>query len=125
MNSVFANHSEEEEIYPLTVKEIKEAQEIDKTLLKSFILDLDKCLLKTQHNEKYNILLVENMHVLCKDGKIVIPQSLQNRAVSWYHHYLQHPGSTRLEETLRAVMYWNDMRSTVQKTLKLLILSDQ
>ena len=118
MNSVFANHSEEEEIYPLTVKEIKEAQEIDKTLLKSFILDLDKCLLKTQNKEKYNILLVENMHVLCKDGKIVIPQSLQNRAVSWYHHYLQHPGSTRLEETLRAVMYWNDMRSTIRKHVK-------
>jgi hypothetical protein len=30
--------------------------------------------------------------VLCKEDKIVIPASLQHRAVSWYHHYLQHPG---------------------------------
>ncbi len=77
MNSVFANHSKEEEIYPLTITEIKEAQEVDKHFLNSFIQDLDISLLKT-HKEKYDILLVENMHVLCKDGKIVIPQSLQN-----------------------------------------------
>jgi hypothetical protein len=41
-----------------------------------------------------------------KDGKLVIPNDLQHRAISWYHHYLQHPGSTRLEETIRASMYW-------------------
>jgi hypothetical protein len=30
MNNVFANRSEEEEIYPLTVKEIAEAQMLDR-----------------------------------------------------------------------------------------------
>jgi hypothetical protein len=34
-NQVFANHSEEDEIYPLTVKEIVEAQKAD-TKLKQF-----------------------------------------------------------------------------------------
>ena len=47
--------------------------------------------------------------VLNKDGKLVIPKSSQHRAVSWYHHYLQHPGNTRLEEMLRAVMYWTNI----------------
>ncbi len=32
MNQVFANHSEEDEIYPLTVKEIVEAQKADSKL---------------------------------------------------------------------------------------------
>ena len=32
MNHVFANHSEEDEIYPLTAKEIVEAQQADITL---------------------------------------------------------------------------------------------
>jgi hypothetical protein len=32
MNEVFANHSEEDEIYPLTVKEIIEAQKADNKL---------------------------------------------------------------------------------------------
>ena len=34
MNSVFANHSEEDVIYPLTVKEIAEAQEADPNIHK-------------------------------------------------------------------------------------------
>ncbi len=49
--------------------------------------------------------LVENIKVLCKDGKLGIPKDLQDQAVAWYHHYLQHPGSTRLEETLHSAMY--------------------
>ncbi len=44
--------------------------------------------------------LNENTKVLCKEDKLIIPVSLQHRAVSWYHHYLQHPGHSRLEELL-------------------------
>jgi hypothetical protein len=43
--------------------------------------------------------------ILCKDGKLVISNDLQDRAVAWYHHYLQHPGSTHLEEMLPSAMY--------------------
>ena len=42
-------------------------------------------------------------------------KSLQHRAVAWYHHYLQHPGHTRLEETLKAAMYWTGMHHTIRK----------
>jgi hypothetical protein len=62
--------------------------------------------------------LVEDAQVLCKDGKIVIPKVLQNCAVSWYHHYLQHPGHTHLEETLHATMYWKGMRCTIWSHVK-------
>jgi hypothetical protein len=50
--------------------------------------------------------LIENTKVLCKEDKLIIPASLQHRAVSWYHHYLQHPGHSRLEETMRSMKYW-------------------
>ncbi len=106
MNSVFANHSEEEENFPLTVKEIAEAQ------------GLDKFFKATTIKEKYDKTLIKNTPVFCKNGKLVIPRSLQHRAVSWYHHYLQHPGNTRLEETLRAAMYWKHMHSTVRSYVK-------
>jgi hypothetical protein len=49
---------------------------------------------------------------------MVIPKVLQRRAVSWYHHYLQHPGHTRLEETLHAAMYWKGMRNTIRSHVK-------
>ncbi len=37
----------------------------------------------------------------------------------WYHHYLQHPGRTRLEETKKAAIYWKGMRNTIQSKMKL------
>jgi hypothetical protein len=38
--------------------------------------------------------------------------------VMWYHHYLQHPGHTRLEETINAAMYWKGMRTTIRSITK-------
>eukprot|EP00804_Cyclotella_cryptica_P013500 CCRYP_017224-RA/>CCRYP_017224-RA protein AED:0.45 eAED:0.45 QI:3/-1/0/1/-1/0/1/0/112 len=102
MNQVFANRNEEDSIYPLTIREIAEAQQEDESLL----------------NKGYSTQLVENIKILCKDGKMVIPKSLQHRAVAWFHHYLQHPGTTRLEETLRLSMYWKGLRTTVQSHVK-------
>ena len=36
----------------------------------------------------------------------------------WYHHYLQHPEETRLEETLRATMTWAGLRKSVHEYTK-------
>ena len=92
---MFATHGEEDEIYPLTIIEIAKAQK-ERSNLKIYY----------KHNAKtpekgMSFQLIENTKVLCKEDKIVIPASLQHRAVSWYHHYLQHPGHSRLEETKR------------------------
>ena len=106
MNLVFANCSKEEVIYPLTVNEIAEAQLSDPSIQK---LASDK---------RYTMRLVENTQVLCKGTAMVLPTALHHRAISWYHHYLQHPGATCLEETLRAAMYWTGMRSTIRKYVK-------
>jgi hypothetical protein len=53
--------------------------------------------------------------VLCKNGKLMIPTSLRHRAVS---HYLQHPGHSRLEETMRSMMYWKGMHTTIWRYVK-------
>ena len=106
MNFVFANSSEDNAIYPLTVPEIADVQNDDATIKK----------LSTSDNFSYE--LIDNVKILCKDGKLVIPNKLQDRAVGWYHHYLQHPGTTRLEETLRSAMYWKGMRRSVRAHVK-------
>jgi hypothetical protein len=36
----------------------------------------------------------------------------------WYHHYLQHHGNTRLEETMKAAIYWKGMRNSIQSITK-------
>ena len=66
MNFVFANHSEENSIYPLTTKEIAESESKDAQLVT----------LTTQ--DSYSTQLGENIKVLCRDGKLVIPKDLQN-----------------------------------------------
>ena len=90
----------------MTVPEIAEAQ------------DDDVMIKKLSKNKDYSYELIDNVKILCKDGKLVIPNNLQNRAVGWYHHYLQHPGTTRLEETLRSAMYWKGMRRSVRAHVK-------
>ncbi len=64
------------------------------------------------------INLIENTTCVCKDGRLVIPKPLQVHAVKWYHPYLQHPGHTRLEETMNTAMYWKGMRTTIRSLTK-------
>ena len=88
MIHVFANRSEEDEIFPLTMKEIVEAQKADPIL---------KHLFKSNAvlSKGLELQLVENKGCICHVGKLVIPKQLQRRATIWYHHYLQHPKHTR------------------------------
>jgi hypothetical protein len=107
MNEVFANRSDEDEIYPLTTVEFAEAQRADASLKHFF-----KC--NAVFDQGLEIKLIENTTCVCKDGRLVIPKPLQVCAVKWYHHYLQHPGHTRLEETMNAAMYLKGMRTTIR-----------
>jgi hypothetical protein len=97
LNEVFANRSDEDEIYPLTTVKIAAAQWADASL---------KHLLK--HNEVIDqgleIKLIDDTTCVCKDGRLVIPKPLQVHAVKWYHHYLQHPGHTHLKETMNTAI---------------------
>jgi hypothetical protein len=111
MNEVFANRSDEDEIYPLTTVEISAAQRADASLKHLFkrnaVID-----------QGLEIKLIGNTTCVCKDGRLVIPKPLQVRAVKWYHHNLQHPGHTPLEETMNAAMYWKGMRTTIRSLTK-------
>ncbi len=80
LNFPFANHGEEDEIYPLTTIEIAEAQHKDQELKVYYKSNArmpkkDMCL-----------QLIEDTKVLCKNGKLIIPASLRHRVVAWYHH---------------------------------------
>jgi len=99
MNHVFANRSKEDEFFPLIVKEIVVAQKAD-LILKHFFKS------NAVLSKGLELQLVENKSCICHEGKLVIPKPLQRRATIWYHHYLQHPGYTRLQETMKAVIYW-------------------
>jgi hypothetical protein len=111
MNEVFVNRSDEDEIYPLTTAEFAAAQWADASLKHLF-----KC--NAVIDQGLEIKLIENMTCVCKDGWLVIPKPLQVHAVKWYHHYLQHPGHTRLEETMNTAMYWKGIHATIRSLTK-------
>jgi hypothetical protein len=52
-------------------------------------------------SDKLSERIVERSTVITYENKINIPISLRKRIVWWYHTYLQHPGITRMEATLR------------------------
>jgi hypothetical protein len=62
--------------------------------------------------------LVEDTKVLCKNGKLIIPASLQHRAVAWYPTTTSNPGHSRLKETMRSMMYWKGMHTTIWRYVK-------
>jgi hypothetical protein len=111
-NLVFAHHEEENKIYPLTLTEIADAQRKDQELKVYFKKNAK------MPQKDIGLHLMEDTKVLCKNGKLMIPTSLRHRAVSWYHHYLQHSGHSGLEETTRSVMYWKGMHTTIGRYVK-------
>jgi hypothetical protein len=86
---VFAHHEEEDEIYPLTLTEIADAQRNNQELKVYF-----KKYAKMPQKD-LGLHLIEDTKVLCKNGKLIIPTSPRHTAVSWYHHYLQYPGHSQ------------------------------
>ncbi len=111
-NLVFTHHKKEEEVYPLTLTEIADAQCKDQELKDYFKTNA------IMPQKDMGIQLIEDTKVLCKNGKVMIPTSHRQRAVRWYHHYLQHPGHSRLEETMRSMMYWKGMHTAIWKYIK-------
>jgi hypothetical protein len=110
-SQVFTNNLSDDEVYPLTVAEIADAQRADPKWKQIFK--------NKDPRGKIRKVIIDETEILVKDkSRLVIPAVLQTRAIQWYHHYLQHPGISRLEETLVAVMYWHGLRADVRRHVK-------
>jgi hypothetical protein len=91
MASTFLLESEiEEEKFPMNPALIQKEQEQDEKLQQ----DIQK------NVEKYRKRKLERADIVTHHKLIVIQKVLQKHIVAWYHHYLAHPGMTRLEATL-------------------------
>jgi transposase InsO family protein len=109
MASTFLLESEvEEEKFPMNPILIQKEQEKDKKLQKEI----------QKNSNKYILRTIEGAKLVTYKRLIVIPKSLQQRIVAWYHHYLAHPGMTRLEATLRETMTWPNMRKDIESHVR-------
>lgn len=78
------------EHFPIQPSYIRQHQQKDKTFLREV----------NNSSQEYSTITVENTELVLFNGKIVVPYKLQGRIVAWYHEYLAHPGTTRLEKTI-------------------------
>ena len=65
--------------------------------------------------EQYYKYTLEGVELYTHLGKVVVPRKLQGRIVAWYHHYLGHPGATRLANTINQTLWWPSMRRDVDR----------
>ena len=104
--------------YPLSYKTIGAHQQKDKALLKKLKKEMSQ-------PDTPNQLHLQSFHaggkerkLICRKRKIVIPSTLQDRVVDWYHHYLAHPGINRTEETIGQHLWWGKMRDHITHTVQ-------
>ena len=62
----------------------------------------------------YKTIELEGVDVIAKEGKVIVPQTLQYKLVDAYHDLLCHPGMTRMEATIRHVFNWRGLRETIE-----------
>ena len=73
------------------------------------------------YNKRRKLILVEiemiSLLITYKD-RIFVPKEMRNRTLTWYHHYLCHPGRDRMYKTIAATLYWDNMETDVSKFIK-------
>jgi transposase InsO family protein len=99
-------------IYPLSYAEIAHEQGRDATI---------KRLMKKSPNRyvtQERKFSGQTYTLVTRENKIVLPTSMQKKAVDWYHEILCHPGETRTELTMGQHFCWKGMRTTVVDVCK-------
>lgn len=98
------------EHFPLSYKQLADAQQLDARLQ------------RLKHNKNYAEKTFRSSSgertLICYKDKIVIPASLQEKAVTWYHEILMHPGETRTEATMRQHFHFAGMTPMIARILR-------
>ena len=112
--SVLANNQmpdvDTDEQFPLDLDRIAHEQTRDKELHK---LSKKKNPKKGKCNIKNKV--INDVEVVTYNDKIYIPACLREEVMNWYHHYLQHPGASRMEKTIGAVVFWPNMSKNIRR----------
>jgi hypothetical protein len=104
----FAQNTEENWTFPISITLIKKFQQEDLNLLHKAESD----------DPTYTISPFRGGAVICHNKKIVIPLPLRTHVVKWYHEMLCHPGEKRTEETIRQHLTWTGLKTDVLKCIK-------
>ena len=101
-------------IYPLGYKQMEEVQKNDPQLLA--MLEQKPSKYKTLPTGQYNIIHFKNQPTA--EWKIVIPVKHINQVLTWFHRVLQHPGATRMINTINRHFYFPNMKTVIEQHVR-------
>ena len=61
---------------------------------------------------------LEDAEIIVFDQNIYVPLTLRSREINGYHFYLNHPGGSRLVNTIRKVFYWKGLLTQAAISVK-------
>ena len=123
-NDCFVSVSTEEISYPLAPQIVEEEQiaflsNVENTQANKIKLDIRKNVLDPKTKRPvWSYVEVEKRKLLHLHDRIFVPPNLRSRVITWYHHYLIHPGGDRLAQTLRTVCAWNGLTNQCRQYCK-------
>ena len=65
-----------------------------------------KMRLELRKNDEFTYKVIEGHELIMKNKNIYVPKILRQPVLDWYHHFLCHPGATRLAATIGQTMAW-------------------
>lgn len=98
--------------FPLSYRVLGTHQRHDEAMLKKLQKTNSRYSLRSFHGGG------TERELICYKDKIVVPTTLQQRLVDWYHNYLCHPGVNRTEETIGQHFWWPKMRNHITNSVK-------
>uniref|UniRef100_A0AAV1SZR8 Integrase zinc-binding domain-containing protein n=1 Tax=Peronospora matthiolae TaxID=2874970 RepID=A0AAV1SZR8_9STRA len=92
---------------------LRELQEKD-----AMIQKIKNSCLKGNNNPDYQLIPLLGCTLVAYQKLVIVPDSLRNYLINWYHLSLSHPGSERQYKTMRQVLYWPGLEAAINKETK-------
>ena len=100
--------------FALDVRMFDQHQKQDKTLQTKVNKELEK----HPNGNTYTTKEVEGIELIHENDKILVPATLQERVLDWYHTILVHPGENRMEQSIRSIYTWKGLKDDVKQYCK-------
>jgi hypothetical protein len=102
--------------FPLDLLSMKEEQLKDDKIISIVSKHIKNN--KNKDDTLYTYKVVEDVDLIHKNNRILVPQSKQQQVLDWYHNILVHPGETRMINTIKLVFTWDGLNTQVKKLVK-------
>ena len=95
--------------FALDVRMVDKHQQQDKVLQSTIKEELKQ----HPNGTTYTTKKVEGVYLIHKNNRIIVPPTLQERVMEWYHTILVHPGEKRTEESIRSIYTWRGLQADI------------